>query len=40
MHIREIPVTEYRQWLASLPHAAADAAGTNARSIDGGRSIR
>jgi hypothetical protein len=25
MHIREIPVLEYRRWLASLPATAPDA---------------
>lgn len=34
MHIREIPVVEYRRWLASLSHAASSGADLETASRD------
>ena len=34
MHIREIPVVEYRRWLASLTHAASSGVDLDAASRD------
>jgi hypothetical protein len=38
MHIREIPVTEYRRWLASL--ATAEAHAASARAAEGASTVR